>query len=150
MRMSDQHHDDVVTIVVVRTGGIAGMRRQWQVEADEDADRWLVLIESCPWDEDSAQRSDAADLGADAQNASPRTGRRPEPVPSPEPGPSPTPTHAPTPMPTPEPSPTPRSADRYIWRIHVRTVENQLEQDVPESDLVGPWRTLVDAVRSAG
>ncbi|MFS0895066.1 protealysin inhibitor emfourin [Microbacterium sp. 179-I 3D3 NHS] len=50
-----------VVIAVVRSGGIAGMRRQWRVEADApDADDWISLIENCPWD----QQADAA-TGAD-------------------------------------------------------------------------------------
>jgi hypothetical protein len=38
-------------ILVVRTGGIAGLRRQWQVEPAEDADDWLTLVAACPWDD---------------------------------------------------------------------------------------------------
>lgn len=42
-----------VVIAVVRSGGIAGMRRQWRVEADApDADDWITLIDSCPWDQE--------------------------------------------------------------------------------------------------
>lgn len=50
-----------VVIAVVRSGGIAGIRRQWRIEAEEpDADDWITLIDSCPWD----QEADAA-AGAD-------------------------------------------------------------------------------------
>jgi hypothetical protein len=53
--------DADVVIAVVRTGGIAGIRRRWRVEAEPAAaDQWITLIESCPWDDDT----DAA-TGAD-------------------------------------------------------------------------------------
>ena len=42
--------DDTLLVRVVRTGGIAGVRRQWQVRpVGRDADRWMVLIDRCPW-----------------------------------------------------------------------------------------------------
>jgi hypothetical protein len=45
--------DAQVVIAVVRTGGIAGIRRQWQVEArSDDAVEWIDLIDRCPWDQD--------------------------------------------------------------------------------------------------
>ncbi len=46
-------------ILVVRTGGIAGLRRQWQVEPTDDADEWLTLVTACPWNDvpvDAASR----------------------------------------------------------------------------------------------
>jgi len=53
--------DTQVVIAVVRTGGIAGIRRQWQVEArPDDAVPWIELIDSCPWDQETD-----ADAGAD-------------------------------------------------------------------------------------
>jgi hypothetical protein len=46
-----QTDDDVVVIAVVRTGGIAGIRRRWRVAAaPEDAGDWIALIDRCPWD----------------------------------------------------------------------------------------------------
>lgn len=43
-----------VAIVVVRTGGIAGIRRQWQVEPDpDDARAWIDMVDDCPWDDDA-------------------------------------------------------------------------------------------------
>ncbi len=40
-----------VVVTVVRTGGIAGMRRQWRAQpaADETA-RWRELVAACPWE----------------------------------------------------------------------------------------------------
>ncbi len=38
-------------IIVVRSGGIAGLSTQWRAEADAaDAPRWRELVEKCPWD----------------------------------------------------------------------------------------------------
>ena len=46
--------DAQVVIAVVRTGGIAGIRRQWQVEPDPaESSDWIAMIESCPWDADA-------------------------------------------------------------------------------------------------
>ena len=38
-----------VSILVVRSGGFAGISQQWRVEADGDADEWLELVRACPW-----------------------------------------------------------------------------------------------------
>ncbi|WP_065569940.1 protealysin inhibitor emfourin [Microbacterium oleivorans] len=49
------HPVDPLTIVVVRSGGIAGLRRAWRIEvAGEEADAWLSLVDACPWGEDPA------------------------------------------------------------------------------------------------
>lgn len=91
--------DPQVVIAVVRTGGIAGIRRQWRVEPDPaDAPEWLTMIDSCPWDVDG----------------DPSTG-----------------------------------ADRFVWLIRVRTPSERRERELPDSALDGPWRDLVDAVRTA-
>ncbi|MFB7249234.1 hypothetical protein [Microbacterium sp. NPDC056234] len=148
--MSAQHHDDVVTIVVVRTGGFAGLQRQWRVEAgSDDADRWLVLVDACPWDhafhDDAGQDTTIREgsTGSDeppvARDSGPSSPSTPEPEPTPEPSPEPSPGRSAS-----------RGADRFVWSIRARTPEQKLEQKLPEPDLVGPWRTLVDAVRSAG
>ena len=34
-------------VTVVRSGGVAGIRRQWRVDVD---DSWLAAIDRCPWD----------------------------------------------------------------------------------------------------
>ena len=49
--------DDLPFVIsVVRSGGFAGMRREWtvQVTAADEATRWYPIIEACPWDEDGA------------------------------------------------------------------------------------------------
>ncbi|MEP6843611.1 MAG: protealysin inhibitor emfourin [Pseudolysinimonas sp.] len=40
-----------LSILVVRTGGFAGLRQQWRVEpeADDDTDEWATLVHACPW-----------------------------------------------------------------------------------------------------
>ncbi|UNK70648.1 protealysin inhibitor emfourin [Microbacterium sp. H1-D42] len=41
-----------IVVAVVRTGGLAGMRRRWRAEPDpEQTPHWLALVEQCPWDE---------------------------------------------------------------------------------------------------
>lgn len=151
--MSVQHHDEVVTIVVVRTGGFAGLRRQWQVEAgDGDAERWLVLVEACPWDHASGHTSDDASDDASEQD----DGESRHPTMTDEPAAESDSESAPEPTPVPEPTSEPRpgrsasrGADRFVWSIRALTPAHRLEQKLPEPELVGPWRTLVDAVRSA-
>ena len=52
--------DAQVAIAVVRTGGIAGIRRQWRVEAaPDDAVHWIDLIDRCPWDQETDAGSGA-------------------------------------------------------------------------------------------
>jgi hypothetical protein len=41
------------------------------------------------------------------------------------------------------------SADRYVWSIHAVLREQQRERVVPDAQLQGAWRELVDAVRDA-
>jgi hypothetical protein len=45
--------DEVPFVIsVVRTGGLAGLRREWTVEVGvpDDLPHWQPLIEACPWD----------------------------------------------------------------------------------------------------
>src|SRR5690606_12241058 len=52
-----------VRVTVTRTGGIAGLRRQWSAEPpDHDVPHWVELIGDCPW-ETAAEPS--APRGAD-------------------------------------------------------------------------------------
>ncbi|MFJ6679969.1 protealysin inhibitor emfourin [Microbacterium sp. NPDC091382] len=54
------HPVDPLTIVVVRTGGFAGLRRAWRVEVvGDDADAWLPLLDACPWGDPGASASGA-------------------------------------------------------------------------------------------
>ena len=86
-------------ILVVRSGGIAGLRRQWQVEPRGDAESWLELVRACPW---GAVNSD------------------------------------------------PASRDRFVWRIEARMPHPVRIASVPDAQLVGPWRALVDRVLEVG
>lgn len=52
-----------VAVAVIRTGGMAGLRREWRAEPpEEEASTWQEMISRCPWDESSG--ADAA-TGAD-------------------------------------------------------------------------------------
>ncbi len=40
-----------VAVTVTRTGGIAGIRREWTARPPhDDVPRWIALIEGCPWE----------------------------------------------------------------------------------------------------
>lgn len=40
-----------MVVVVVRSGGIAGLSRQWRAEPDPDREpHWRDLVDRCPWD----------------------------------------------------------------------------------------------------
>lgn len=40
-----------VVVTVTRTGGFAGLRREWSARPPvRDAPRWVALIDDCPWD----------------------------------------------------------------------------------------------------
>lgn len=96
---SPPDHSPQLVVVIVRTGGIAGIRRQWQVKPPlDETPQWVALIERCPWDAPDQEL---------------------------------------------------RGADRYVWSIRAQTPADRRERDVPDHDLAGPWRELVEAVRSA-
>ena len=43
---------DRIVVAVVRTGGIAGLRRRWRAEpAPEQVPTWIELVDRCPWQE---------------------------------------------------------------------------------------------------
>jgi hypothetical protein len=48
------------SIIVVRSGGFAGLRREWRVSSDDD-DRidWTGLVEACPWNARSPRNAGA-------------------------------------------------------------------------------------------
>ncbi|MDF2666777.1 MAG: repeat, subfamily [Microbacterium sp.] len=49
--MPQPDSDERFAILVVRSGGIAGLSKQWRAEPDPDrAPHWRELVESCPWD----------------------------------------------------------------------------------------------------
>ena len=91
-------------ILVVRSGGVAGITRRWQVEPGDDAEEWRELVLACPW-------------GAEGTDT--------------------------------------ESRDRFVWRIEVSRSGGQpadpaRSASVPDAQLLGPWRTLVDRVQKSG
>jgi hypothetical protein len=51
-----------VEVAVIRSGGFAGLQREWRVEPDPvDVPHWTELIEKCPWDEPVDGRAPEAD-----------------------------------------------------------------------------------------
>ncbi len=42
------------------------------------------------------------------------------------------------------------SRDRFVWRIEAHVPPHPRTASVPDRELVGPWRALVDRVREAG
>lgn len=87
-------HEPLLVVRVIRTGGFAGLRRQWEVEAtsEDEAQAWWPLVEACPWDV-------ATDDGY---------------------------------------------PDGYVYEVRA----NDREATLPERQVDGPWRDLVDAVVS--
>ncbi|WP_318244776.1 protealysin inhibitor emfourin [Microbacterium pullorum] len=52
--------ESTVRVTVVRTGGIAGLRRRWEACPDGEAAReWASLIDRCPWDDPPSDPSGA-------------------------------------------------------------------------------------------
>lgn len=92
--MDELRTDPVLVVRVTRTGGFAGLRRQWAVEAatDADATAWWPLVEACPWDAAPGQRV----------------------------------------------------ADGFVYEV----IANDRHAELPEQQLDGPWRVLIDAVQA--
>jgi hypothetical protein len=86
----------LLTVQVIRTGGFAGLRRQWKVEAtsEDEARDWWPLVEACPWDV-------TTDDGY---------------------------------------------PDGFVYEVQASDRENDREAVLPEQQIDGPWRELVDAV----
>ncbi|HWI31256.1 MAG TPA: protealysin inhibitor emfourin [Microbacterium sp.] len=102
--MSSPNPDDgqattsAIVVIVVRTGGIAGVRREWRAEPPpKEEPRWIALIEECPWD--------SATVGQGG-------------------------------------------ADRFVWNIEAHRGPEAKEAKLPDRAVQGPWRELVDEVRS--
>ena len=49
MAQPEHERGPTLSILVVRTGGFAGLRQQWRVEAQDHADDWIALVRACPW-----------------------------------------------------------------------------------------------------
>lgn len=88
-----------LTVLVVRSGGVAGLSRRWAVDEPDPGDDWIALIEACPWDA----------VGTDEA-----------------------------------------ARDRFTWRIEARMAERRRQASVPDRELTGPWRSLVERVQAEG
>lgn len=118
-------------ITVQRSGGVAAMTRVWTVQAVTagDKERWMPIVEACPWDE-------VPKAGSDAQKAADAT-------------PQPSPTGAGTTADGGGQSGTgrpPIPADRFVYSIRA----GQRHATLPEQAVTGPWRVLVDCAKQEG
>jgi len=96
-----------LSVTVVRSGGIAGLIRRWQVQPEaSEVPFWEDLVARCPWNDP---------VGATGR------GRRGRPL----------------------------GADRFSWTVSVRCGARHDSADLGEQDIDGPWRALIDAVRTA-
>ncbi len=88
----DERHQPLLVVRVTRTGGFAGLRRQWEVEAtsEDEAQALWPLVEACPWDAEPGEC-------------------RP---------------------------------DGFVYEVRA----NDRAATLPEQQIDGPWRDLVDAV----
>lgn len=46
---SKRRSSAALSILVVRSGGFAGLRQQWQVDAHDNTEEWQALVQACPW-----------------------------------------------------------------------------------------------------
>lgn len=91
----DEVSDRRLSILVTRSGGFAGIGREWRLDAE--GEDWLTLIDACPWGTRTTDET---------------------------------------------------SRDRFVWRIEVRTGRRHRTARIADRDLEGPWRDLVERVRS--
>lgn len=116
-----------VEVSVTRTGGFGGITKRWVAEpAAAEASVFIDLIAQCPWDAPAAAAR--RDTNGDGKGDSDDTGRSRSGAETPA---------APS-----------AGADRFVWWIRARCGEQEeREAELPEDDMVGAWRALVDAVR---
>jgi len=128
-----------VEVDVARTGGIAGITRRWSAQPPAaEASEWISLIDRCPWNQataaaDAAPETEGPGVGAvEDRTDSPAAPLAPDapPAPSPPPGRA-------NPMP-----------DGFVWFIRATwSGTDPREAELPDDEVVGAWRELVDAVR---
>ncbi|MEV4687722.1 hypothetical protein [Microbacterium sp. LWH3-1.2] len=107
-----------VEVDIARTGGIAGITRRWSAQPPvAEAPQWITLIDRCPWGEAGTSTGEHDD---DAPAAPPRSApRRRDPMP-----------------------------DGFVWFIRATwSGADAREAELPDDEVVGAWRELVDAVR---
>lgn len=131
-------------ITVTRSGGFAGMRRQWSVEpAGPEEDRWRALVDACPWDRPEVPeaalgpgvgpRPDAATgQGADAGRGA-------------DAGQGADASAAPPAAAAPGPAGRAPVRDGFTYTFEAADRRATLS----ESAVVGPWRTLAEEVRES-
>ena len=90
-----ERSDPRLSILIARSGGFAGIGREWRLDAQ--GEDWQNLVDACPW---GTWTTDEI------------------------------------------------SRDRFLWRIEVRRGRRRRTALVPDRDLDGPWRELVERVRS--
>ncbi|GAB3605990.1 hypothetical protein GCM10027413_13990 [Conyzicola nivalis] len=84
---------------MVRTGGFAGLRREWRTgTADAPDVDWAALIGACPW-KTAAKPADS------------------------------------------------RVRDGFVWRLEASGRVRAYRATLPDGQLTGAWRSLVDEVR---
>ncbi len=121
-------------VVVRRSGGIAGLVRTWVAEASSGEDGLRALVHRCPWD--AVPDSFAAPASAPAAPAD-----DPGPHPSAAPG---------SPQDSPRRGAPSGGADRFRWDLSVEEANRRERAALADEQVEGPWRELVDAVRSLG
>lgn len=109
-----------VSVSVARTGGVAGIRREWRIDVDDDgrAD-WILRIDACPW---SGAEASGNDTSADTSTAETSAA---------------------------DSAAAARGADRMSWQIEARTGRDAHRAELSEP-LTGAWRELVDRVQRDG
>lgn len=121
-------------ITVTRSGGFAGMRRQWSVEpAGPEEDRWRALVEACPWDRPETPGADAG-TGSGAATG-----------PGADAGPAADASAAPPAAAAPGPAGRSPVRDGFTYTFEAADRRATLS----ESAVVGPWRTLAEEVRES-
>lgn len=99
-------------ITVQRSGGVAAITRVWTVDAatSEDKQRWVPLVEACPWDQVPSRGY------AGAQAAARESGK------------------------------AAGQPDRFMYSIRA----GQHRATLPETEVTGPWHTLVENAKAEG
>ncbi|TPW73772.1 hypothetical protein [Schumannella sp. 10F1B-5-1] len=115
-----------VSVSVARTGGVAGIRREWRIDVDDDgrAD-WILRIDACPWSGEETSGADASSTGTSgADTSTSETSAA-------------------------DSAAAARGADRMSWQIEARTGTDAHRAQLTEP-LTGAWRELVVRVQREG
>lgn len=120
--------DTPVDVHVVRSGGVAGMTREWRATATGD-DELAAAVSACPWGGDSGSNVSGSD--GTGPNGSGSNGSESKSSESKSPGSNSS------------------ARDQFFWSISVAG-EGARPGTVTlgDSAMTGPWKSLVDIVRS--